>query len=1074
MRRLLVLAAMPLMALSALAQNDRLEKEFLRPPASVQTSVYWYWISGDISHEGVIRDLEAMKKVGINRAFIGNIYDGEYKAGRNVPLMSEEWWSILHTALKKATELDIEIGIFNSPGWSQSGGPWNKPEQSMRYLTASEIRVEGPRRLDTLLPRPPGSIHDVRLIAYPAGAADAVLLDPSNARISLEPAVLNEMNEGSSLNVVSVFDKNRELGMRLPRDTTVTITLEAAQPFTARSITVYPLHTTIHADFEVQALKNGSYQTISKFNINWYNLSTNVGFQPFAPVVISFEETTASFFRIVATNHHNKGGIAELELSAAPRVENYAQKTFAKMFQEPLPQWDYYMWRRQPEPSDPSLVIQPGSVIDITRHLGEDGHLSWQIPAGKWVILRTGMAPTGVTNSPAAPEATGPEIDKLNKEHVAWHFDAFIGQILKRIPAADRKTFRVVVQDSYETGGQNFTDHFLSSFRQKFGYDPLPYLPAYFGQVVGSQLQSDRFLWDVRRHIADLVAYEYVGGFRELSHQHGLRTWLENYGHWGFPAEFLQYGGQSDEVAGEFWAAGDLGNIENRAASSAAHIYGKNLVSAESSTSASAPFSLSPAGTKQRTDRFFTEGINNTLLHLYIQQADTNRYPGMNAWFGTEFSRTNTWFPFMDLYTDYLKRCNYMLQQGLNIADIAYFIGEDVPKMTGIQEPPLPRGYQFDYINAEVIIRDAFVRNGRITLPHGTSYRVLVLPRQSTMRPELLAKIKKLVQDGGVILGEAPTHSPSLQNQPAADQSVRSMAEELWQGNTNGMVRYGKGMVFTNQSLEQVLAALGEVPDCRIPEGVPFLYAHRGAGDAEIYFVSNQSDKKQKATIGFRVKDGRPERWNAINGERNPLSFTVTNDGTDITLELDRYESAFIVFRKNDYAGSRPTAIRTVPKKLARELALNQPWQLSFASPLSNPAPIQLHQLQDLSTHSGERIKYFSGTITYTAQFHYKPGKDEAVLLDLGEVHHMAKVWLNGVYVGGVWTPPYRLDISQAIKKGKNELKIEVVNNWANRLIGDKIVAEKDRETYLRINSYQPDSPLQPTGLIGPVKLQVQ
>lgn len=1048
MKRLLIIASLFIPTVSSLAQFTQLEKEFLQPPSTIQTSVYWYWISGDISREGVIRDLEAMKKAGINRAFIGNIYDGEYKEGRNVPFMSDEWWSVLHTALKKATELDIEIGIFNSPGWSQSGGPWNKEEQSMRYLTASEIIVQGSRRIDTLLPQPPGSIQDVKLIAYPAISADKLLLNASSGKL-------------------------------LPKDSTVTIDLNAAKPFTARSLTVYPMHTTINADFELQALINGSYQTISRFTINWYNLSTNVGFQPFAPVSISFNETTASAFRIVATNHNDKGGIAELELSSAPKVENYAQKTFAKMFQEPLPQWDYYMWRIQPETTDPSLVIQPGSVIDITKHLGKDGRLNWQAPAGKWVIMRTGMAPTGVTNSPAAPEATGPEIDKLSKQHLASHFDAFIGKILKRIPATDRKTFRVVVQDSYETGGQNFTDHFLSSFHQKFGYDPLPYLPAYFGQVVGSQLQSDRFLWDVRRHIADLVAYEYVGGFRELCHQHGLRTWLENYGHWGFPAEFLQYGGQSDEVAGEFWAAGDLGNIENRAASSCAHIYGKNLVSAESSTSAGAAYSLSPAGTKQRTDRFFTEGINNTLLHLYIQQPDTNRFPGTNAWFGTEFSRTNTWFSHMDLYTDYLKRCNYMLQQGLNMADVAYFIGEDVPKMTGIQEPALPRGYQFDYINAEVLIRDAFVKQGRITLPHGTSYRVLALPKLDNMRPELLAKIKQLVQDGAVILGNAPMHSPSLQNQPAADQLVRAMATELWQGNTNGMVRYGKGMVFTNQGLEQVFAALGETPDCRIPETTPFLYTHRSAGGVEIYFISNQSEKKQQASIGFRVTGARPEHWNAINGERKSLPYSSGSDGTEISLELDAFESAFIVFRKDAATGSaqpikNATPIKNAaPKKPTQEILLNQPWQLKFSSPLTNPAPIQLNQLENLALRADEKLKYFSGTMIYTSQFNYKPSKKEEVLLDLGEVHHSAKVWLNGVYVGGAWTPPYRVNLSKALKKGKNELRIEVVNNWANRLIGDKIVPEKDRETRVRINSYNSDSELQPSGLTGPVKLLV-
>lgn len=1053
MKRLLYFATFLLAVLFCTAQQVPLETSFLRPPATIQTSVYWYWMSGNISREGVIKDLEAMKKAGINRAFIGNIYDEPFEAGRNVKLLSEEWWDITHTALKKAGELDIEIGIFNSPGWSQSGGPWNKDEQSMRYLTASELRLQGPATIDTFLQRPNEKFQDVKLIAYPASAVDLLMLDASNATINVSPALTNHS---------ALFDKNREQGMRLPKDTTVTITLTAKAAFTARSITIYPLHSLIHAGFEVQAWINGSYQKISEFTIDWHNLASNVGFQPFAPTAISFPETTASAFRIIATNRSAHGGIAEIELSAAPRIENYAQKTFAKMFQDPMPQWDYYMWRPQPELTNPSLVIDPARVLDLTRHMSADGRLKWSVPAGKWVIMRTGMTPTGVTNSPAGPDGTGPEVDKMNKKHVAAHFDAFIGKILQRIPSEDRKTFRIVVQDSYETGGQNFTDEFLTSFKKQYGYDALPYLPAYLGQVVGSQQQSDKFLWDVRRHVADQVAYEYVAGFREKCHEHGLRTWLENYGHWGFPAEFLQYGGQSDEVAGEFWVENDLGNIENRAASSCAHIYGKNLVSAESNTSGGPTFSRSPRDTKKRMDKFFAEGINNTLLHVYIQQPENDRYPGTNAWFGTEYTRTNTWFSQLDLYTDYIKRCNLLLQQGLNIADIAYFIGEDVPKMTGIQDPALPAGYQFDYINAEVLLRDAFVKNGRITLPHGTSYRILVLPKIDNMRPELLAKLKTLVQDGAILLGSKPTHSPSLQNQPKADALVQELANEIWHSTT------AKGKVFEGVTLQEVFSSIGEIPDCSIPAENPINFIHRSMDGAEIYFLTNQSPTKQEALIKFRVKDLQPELWNAINGGTRLLpEYTSLATGTEVPIKLDGFESAFIVFRKP----GKPNKGATNYSTPTREIALNQPWLLQFESPLSKPAPLQLSELQDLSHFDNEKIKYFSGTMVYQTQFTLNNSAKEDVYLDLGNVQHMAKVWLNGQYLGGAWTLPYRIKLTDALKKGKNELKVEVVNNWANRLIGDKIVAEKDRETWTRINPYNEKSNLQPSGLIGPARL---
>jgi hypothetical protein len=340
------------------------------------------------------------------------------------------------------------------------------------------------------------------------------------------------------------------------------------------------------------------------------------------------------------------------------------------------------------------------------------------------MILRTGMAPTRVTNGPASPEGTGLEVDKMSKTHVAEHFEAFLGQIIKKIPPGDRKTWKVTVEDSYETGGQNWTDGMMDKFKAVFGYDPLPFFPVLQGFVVGSEDMSDRFLWDMRRFIADRVAYDYVGGLREISHKYGLHTWLENYGHWGFPGEFLQYGGQSDEVAGEFWSEGELGNIENRAASSSAHIYGKNKVSAESFTAGGKAFARYPALMKQRGDRFFTEGINNTLLHVYIQQPYKNKVPGVNAPFGNEFNRLNTWFGDLDLFTDYLKRCNLLLQQGKYVADVAYFIGEDAPKMTGICDPALPRGYAYDYINAEVLLTRVKVKNGRLVLPDGMSYGI--------------------------------------------------------------------------------------------------------------------------------------------------------------------------------------------------------------------------------------------------------------------------------------------------------------------------------------------------------------
>ncbi len=417
------------------------------------------------------------------------------------------------------------------------------------------------------------------------------------------------------------------------------------------------------------------------------------------------------------------------------------------------------------------------------------------MPQGEWVILRMGMSPTGTKNAPASPEGQGLEVDKMNRAAARAHFDAYIGELLRRMPAEDRRAFKHVVADSYEMGSQNWTDGFDARFRAQFGYDPTPWLPVLTGRIVESADASERFLWDMRRMVADGVAYEYVGGLREISNEHGLKLWLENYGHWGFPAEFLQYGGQADQVSGEFWATGDLGSIELRAAASAAHVYGKPIVSAEAFTSGqrfeSTPWSLKPRG-----DWALTEGINHWVMHVYIHQPWEDRLPGVNAWFSTEFNRHNTWFEQTREWIDYYRRCHYLLQQGAHVADVAYFIGDDTPKMTGVREPELPDGYDYDYINGEVIRERLEVRDGRFVLPDGKSYRVLVLPQLRTMRPEVLQRIVELVRAGGVVLGPRPEQSPSLADWPAADAQVRDSAAELW-GDCDGLDvtqrRFGEG-----------------------------------------------------------------------------------------------------------------------------------------------------------------------------------------------------------------------------------------------------------------------------------------
>lgn len=1049
------------------SQTDKLLADFVNPPESVQTSVYWYWISDNISKEGVVKDLHAMKEKGINRAFIGNIGIDDLPYG-DIEILSDEWWEIIHLALKTATELNIEIGIFNSPGWSQSGGPWVKPEASMRYLTSSKKIVKGPQKFSDKLEQPNEFFQDVKVLAYPINKEMLKRINTENATISSSPNINN---------VASIVDGKDATGTLIENTREISFNFKANEEFTARSLSISLAErpVSMRATLQIEG-NNGEYNTISNFIINRTNPNTNVGFKPFAPVVISLPTTIAKSFKLTLYDISSPVLLTEVEISSNPRLERFSEKTLSKMYQTPLPYWDAYMWEEQSNLEDNSLVINDNEVLDISKYLSSDGTLNWDVPEGEWMVMRTGMTTTTVTNAPASPKGTGLEVDKMSKKWVAEHFDSFIGEILKRVPEEDRKSFKVVVQDSYETGGQNFTDTFLEDFKNYYNYDPIPYLPVYEGYIVNGESDSERFLWDVRRLVANKVAYDYVGGLRDVSHKHGLTTWLENYGHWGFPGEFLMYGGQSDEIGGEFWSEGELGDIENRAATSCGHIYGKTKISAESNTSGGPAYSRYPAMMKQRNDRFFAEGINNTLLHVYIMQPYEDKNPGVNAWFGNEFDRKNTWFSQLDLYTDYLKRANYMLQQGLNVADVAYFIGEDAPKMTGVTDPALPIGYQFDYINAEVIERDMTVRDGLLTLPHGTQYKILVLPKQKTMRPELLRKIIQLVKDGATILGPAPTHSPSLQNQPDADNQVLDMAKELWDNVDGDNVKYrnyGKGVVMNGVSMEEALSMMNAIEDCKLPLDNSIHYGHRTLeNNVDIYFISNQTNQVKIFTPEFRIKGMQPELWDALTGEtRDLVAFNMLDNSTAVPMKLEPFESAFIVFRNKAKSGASGIEANYPNPQLITEL--NSNWEVSFDPKYGGPeTPIIFENLTDWTKNDDNRIKYYSGTASYSNKFTVGTVNDnETISVDLGNLTAMGKVYINGEYAGGAWTYPYKINITPYVNNGENTIEVRVVNNWMNRIIGDMNLPEAERATWCLVNPYNKDSALQPSGLFGPVSI---
>ena len=1052
-------------------------RDFTDPFGKVRTGCYWYWMAGNVSCEGVRKDLEAMKRAGIDRAYIGDIGECGNKPGP-VKTFSPEWEKALATAFETASRLDIEIGLFNSPGWSQSGGPWVKPEMAMRRLVASVTVVDGPASgVKLLAPKfeyaPAGDMRDVCAIAYPAPVDVCAIAYPA-------PVGFTDRLEAKDVNDSLLQRKGKPL----------VVELESKTPFTAQSAELAFIDGTAAGRVKVEAEGDGgAWRTLCDMPFSRVNHVVGVGFSPHAPVIASFPYCTAKRFRVTVNAHANhQSRFSSVAVCGAPLVARAYEKSLAKMHETPLPMWHEYQW-----PDDPAnasgTALDPAKAVVLTDKVAPDGTLDWKVPSGKWVIYRFGAAPTGTKNVPANPEATGYEVDKMSRAHVAAHFDAYLGKILARTPPEHRKAIKHAVLDSYEQGGQNFTDNFAAKFKASFGYDPTPYLPAAFGMSAGSRDDANRFLWDLRRFVADEVAYSYVGGLREASNANGMRTWLECYGHWGFPGEFLQYGGQSDGIAGEYWSSGSLGDIENRAASSCGHIYGKRQIWAESNTCGGPVFSA-PADMKGRTDRFFAEGINATILHLYIHQA-YERAPGITAWFGNEFNRHNTWFKEMDIFTAYLKRCGYMLQQGLNVADIAYFIGEDAPKMTGIADPAPPRGRQFDYINGEVLRETAFVdEDGRLSLPHGTKYEVLVLPKLTTMRPELLLRIEQLVNDGAFVIGPKPRRSPSLAGQPQSDALVKTVADRLWGevgeeckvGNTRErsrlsrpkFARRGKGVIAWGLTLEEALTMRASATDCGFAKGAPIVYNHRTMKNADIYFISNQSGKRIVEPVSFRVAGRIPELWQAVTGERREAPvWQQQGKRTEVMMTLEPLESVFVVFAKP--VGQSPCDRRAAATETTRELTCD--WTLSFESDSLHRGPekpLAMSALSDLSKSADPAVKYYSGTVTYRTKFTAaKPAPGARVVLSFGSVREIARVKVNGRVAGGMWTAPYEVPVTDLLKEGENTLEVEVATSWVNRLVGDAALPAAQRPTWISTGGYKPTSALRPSGLIGPVFLRV-
>jgi hypothetical protein len=768
--------------------------------------------------------------------------------------------------------------------------------------------------------------------------------------------------------------------------------------------------------------------------------------------------------------------IAELALHAGARVNRFEEK--AAFVTDPNL---YILSTPAVSPAD---AIAKNDVINLTAKMHPDGTLDWTPPPGNWAVLRFGYSLLGITNHPATAEATGLEVDKMDRRYVKKYMDTYLDSY-KRTVGPDligKRGLHYVVNDSWEAGSQNWTDNMIAQFRKLRGYDPMPWMPVLAGRIVESSADSDRFLWDFRKTIADLIATEHYGQLETTLHEWGMGHYGESHeGGRAFVADGMEVKKFNEIPMSAMWVQTpgvvreQYGyNADDRESSSVAHIYGQNLAAAESLTTCtfSSAWAWSPATLRPAADMEFINGINRFVIHESAHQPLVNKAPGMTLGpCGQWFNRNETWAEQAGPWIDYLSRTSFLLQQGHFGADLIYFYGEDsnLTAIFGDKAPDIPEGYGFDYVNADALIHELSAANGRITTPGGTSYRLLGLdPFSRHMSLPVLRAIHKLVENGATVAGEKPIDDPSL----ADDQKEFSrLSDELF-GDGSGVHHVGKGQVYAGENLGEVFKAMHMEPDFETthPEAdTHLLFAHRKLTEGDVYFVDNRNDLTENVDAMFRVSGKAPELWHADTGKTEPASFKISDGRTTVPLKLEPYGSVFVVFRKPATATSR-----TVPATTEMVVAnIEGPWSVSFQPDRGALPSVSMDRLSSWSDSSDPGIRYFSGTGTYTKTIDLEPSalKGGAHLwIDLGDVKNLAEVTVNGKPLGVVWHAPYRVDATTALKPGNNEVTIKVTNAWVNRLIGDE-QPNAVRITFADTKPYNANSLLLPSGLLGPVRV---
>jgi hypothetical protein len=1094
------------------ATPDPLLAEFRDPPQSARPRVWWHWMNGNITQDGIAKDLAWMKRIGIGgaQAFDASIATPQIVAKRLV-YMTPQWKQAFSFAASEAQRLGLELAIASSAGWSETGGPWVRPEDGLKKVVWSETELVGGKRFNGSLPPPPSVTGPFQTLAAkdevgsllgsqlgkievaPYYADIAVLAVPVSAGGDAPPALFTD-GTGKQVDAAPLGDEDLRSTVELTRGTAdPSLVARYAVPTTVRSARLFApggAAMFVGASYlpKLEASDDGkAWRNVAELPLS--TVPTTIGFVPvtarqfrvtfaparnaagaFAPPVQGLD--LASIGSAFGGRGSGAGGlqVAEFRLFTEDRIDRVEAKSGFDL----VP--DYYAL----DTGLPALRSAPPSeVVDLTARTRADGTLDWTPPSGRWKVIRLGYSLTGTTNHPAPAEATGLEVDKFDGAAVRRYMEHYFG--LYRDASGGLiggRGVRAIVNDSIEVGAANWTPQMIEQFTRLRGYDPTPWLATLTGTIVGSRQQSDRFLYDYRRTLSDLIAREHYGTVAAVAHENGLKVYgealEENRPVIGDDMAMRRH---ADIPMAAMWtypreAGPKLAYIADiKGAASVAHVYGQNLVAAESLTALLAPWAFGPADLKRIVDLEFVLGVNRPVIHTSVHQPNDDNAPGVAlSIFGQYFNRHEAWAELAGPWIDYLARNSLMLQQGRNVADVAYFYGEEAP-LTGLfSAKPIgdaPRDLAYDFVNADALTGALANDGAELVTPGGARYRVLYLggsSRQMTL--PVLRRLAELVEGGATIIGVRPQGNPSLAGDPA---EWNALATRLWPGGDAASV--GNGRVIATSDIEAGLRAAGVTPDFRYAGGQPdteIQFLHRKLADGDSYFLSNRKDRAEAVEARFRVTGKAPELWHAETGAAEPVAYRIENGETVVPLTLAPDDAVHVVFRKPARADAR--AIKKLePVELVR---LEGPWTVAFQPGRGAPETATFQALKPLDEHEQAGIKYFSGVATYTTDFATPQGwrRAQPLWLDLGEAREIAEVRINGKLAGSAWHAPYSVDIAALARPGRNRLEVRVANLWVNRLVGD---AQPGATKIARVNgpTYGAKAPLRRSGLIGPVRL---